>query len=330
MRILFGLILYVMALASSHGATLTHKVVSGDTLWGLSREYGVSVTELKARNGLRGSTIYIGQKLVIQEKVEYDYHLHTVESGEALSILAQKYDSTVQLIKTRNKLTSDTIYIDQVLMIPIIKKTYTPPAPPKEKKPHQFNYRNHYPVVVLDAGHGGSDPGGGDDWGIEEKVLNYRTAKKVEAKLRAAGYRVFLTRNGPHKVSLQKRAQIANWYCKKYSHVIFVSVHYNEAETYSARGIETFYFGQGKSKALADAVQQGMLSKVKMPNRKVKYSSKYYVLKNTKCPAIILEGGFMSNSQDRKVIGQDWYQHQLAEGIVLGVQNYTKRYHQYL
>ncbi|WP_421385126.1 LysM peptidoglycan-binding domain-containing protein [Bacillus salacetis] len=96
---------------SSAGASGFHLIEKGDTLWGLSQRYGMTVDQLKESNGLSSNTIYAGEKLEVKKVV-------AVKKGDTLWSLAKKYNSTVGQLKHVNKLKSDTIYIGQKLEIP--------------------------------------------------------------------------------------------------------------------------------------------------------------------------------------------------------------------
>ncbi|WP_251554812.1 LysM peptidoglycan-binding domain-containing protein [Neobacillus muris] len=101
--------------------TVTYTVVSGDSLSVIAQRYNTTVTAIKTANGLTTDAIYVGQKLTIPQTGTagtQTIRTYTVVSGDSLSVIAQRYNTTVTAIKTANKLTSDTIYVGQVLTIP--------------------------------------------------------------------------------------------------------------------------------------------------------------------------------------------------------------------
>ncbi len=172
-------------------------------------------------------------------------------------------------------------------------------------------------TVVIDAGHGGRDSGG--SYGkVYEKWLALDTALRVEKKLKAKGFKTVMTRRSDHFVTLPARARIGN----KYRNSIFVSIHFNFTWKKHVSGLETFYCS-GASKPLAAAVQKGMLSEVKATNRGVKYA-RYYVIRHAKNPAILVEGGFVSNSKERGNTKRGTYREGLANGIVKGIVKFKK------
>ena len=102
-------------------------VKKGDTLYGISNQYGVSVTELANLNNVTAETLQIGQNLIIPSKSGINpdnMFLYTVKKGDSLYSIAMKYDIDVNSIKNLNYLTSDSIYVGQVIRIPEI---YTKP-----------------------------------------------------------------------------------------------------------------------------------------------------------------------------------------------------------
>jgi N-acetylmuramoyl-L-alanine amidase len=176
-----------------------------------------------------------------------------------------------------------------------------------------YNFR----TVIIDAGHGGHDKGG--QWGrVYEKHLALDTAIRLEAHLKKMGYNTILTRRSDYFVSLPGRMQLA----KKYRNAIFLSIHYNYTWKQQVSGIETFYNSQ-QSYKLARDVHKGMMSRVKVVDRKVKYA-RYYVIRNTSIPAILVEGGFVSNSNERSRMKTAWFRDAIARGIADGVQNFRR------
>lgn len=170
-------------------------------------------------------------------------------------------------------------------------------------------------TVVIDAGHGGRDNGG--SYGkVYEKWLALDTAMRVEKKLKAKGFKTVMTRRSDTFITLPGRAKIGN----RYPNSIFVSIHYNFTWKRNVSGLETFYCSS-RSKPLAAAVQRGMLSEVKSVDRGVKYA-RYYVIRHAQNPAILVEGGFVSNSKERGRTKEGWYREAIATGIVKGVVEY--------
>jgi N-acetylmuramoyl-L-alanine amidase len=174
-----------------------------------------------------------------------------------------------------------------------------------------YNFR----TVIIDPGHGGHDKGG--QWGrVYEKHLALDTSIRLEAHLKKMGYNTILTRRSDYFVSLPGRMQMAN----KTRNAIFISIHYNYTWKQQVSGIETFYHNQ-PSHQLAKDVHKGVMSRVKVNDRGVKYA-RYYVIRNTQMPAVLVEGGFVSNSNERSRMKTAWFRDAIARGIADGVQRY--------
>lgn len=175
----------------------------------------------------------------------------------------------------------------------------------------KFNY------VVIDPGHGGHDLGG--HFGkVYEKHLALDTALRLEHYLKASGYKTVLTRRSDTFISLPRRAAIGN----SYRNSIFVSIHYNYTWKRDVEGLETFYYS-GASRSLAQYVNNGMLGRVSATNRGVKFA-RYYVIRNSSNPAILVEAGFVSHSRERSRIKKGSYRDGIARGIAEGIARYHR------
>jgi N-acetylmuramoyl-L-alanine amidase len=172
-------------------------------------------------------------------------------------------------------------------------------------------------TVVIDAGHGGSDSGAAQGR-VLEKHLNFDVSRRLEIQLQRRGYRTLLTRERDEFISLMTRSNIAN----KQRDAIFVSIHFNSAYRTSAYGIETFYYSYD-GYHLASRVHASIVRKLRPENRGVKKGT-FSVLRNTKCPAILVEGGFLTNANERERCLQPWYRQALAESIAVGIGVYAE------
>lgn len=176
-----------------------------------------------------------------------------------------------------------------------------------------YNFR----TVIIDPGHGGHDKGG--QWGrVYEKHLALDTSVRLESHLKKMGFHTIMTRRSDYFVSLPGRMSIAN----RNRNAIFVSIHYNYTWKQQVSGIETFYHSR-QSKRLAQDVHRGMLSRVKVVDRRVKYA-RYYVIRNTSIPSILVEGGFVSNSNERNRMKTAWFRDAVARGIADGIQKFRR------
>lgn len=173
--------------------------------------------------------------------------------------------------------------------------------------------------VVIDAGHGGTDPGAqrGD---IKEKDLTLSISDKLRKTLERAGVKVSMTRTEDATVSLEERVSTTN----SISPDAFVSVHINSLEANSTiKGIETYYQSE-QSQELARSVHQSLVEKLKAPDRSVR-KARFYVINHTSVPAVLAEVGFISNKQEREKLISSDYQQEIANGIARGVILYLSR-----
>lgn len=176
-----------------------------------------------------------------------------------------------------------------------------------------YNFR----TVIIDPGHGGHDKGG--QWGrVYEKHLALDTSVRLEAHLKKMGYNTVLTRRSDYFVSLPGRMSVAN----KYKKAIYISIHYNYTWKQHVSGIETFYHSS-QSKKLAENVHSGVMKRVKVTDRGVKYA-RYYVIRNCNLPSVLVEGGFVSNSNERSRMKTAWFRDAIARGIADGVQRFRR------
>ena len=183
-------------------------------------------------------------------------------------------------------------------------------------------------LIMIDPGHGGHDVGTQSisKPRYQEKSLNLVTAKFIRDFLQQMGYQVMMTREEDCFVSLEKRAQIAN----QRDPTIFVSVHYNSAPSSEAQGIEVFFYQSKekkekerlfKSKKLAQSVLKHLLAETGAKSRGVKHGN-FHVIRQTTMPAILVEGGFVTNEEELQNLKDPVYLKRLAWGIVTGIEEY--------
>lgn len=169
-------------------------------------------------------------------------------------------------------------------------------------------------TVVIDAGHGGHDRGGGPGQKIPEKPYVLDIAQRLKRILAANGYSTVMTRDGDYFVTLGQRCAIAN----SKSDAIFVSVHLNSAPREGANGIETYYYSS-KSAKLASAIHSRMVNAAGTENRGVRRRG-FYVIRNTRIPAVLCECGFLTNRAEGKRISTSAeHRQKLAQAIASGI-----------
>ncbi|MCB1081337.1 MAG: N-acetylmuramoyl-L-alanine amidase [Chlamydiia bacterium] len=179
-------------------------------------------------------------------------------------------------------------------------------------------------LIVIDPGHGGFDIGATVQ-SVEEKALALQTATLVKQYLHDKGYRVILTRSRDVFVSLKKRTSIANDTKSK----LFVSIHFNAFKGTDVKGIEIYYYNKGDkgrqtaSKKLAQLVLNGLIAATGTPSRGVK-TGNFHVIRETNMPAILIEGGFITNPQERTHLKDKKYVEKMAQSIADAIEKYFR------
>ena len=180
-------------------------------------------------------------------------------------------------------------------------------------------HKNLQKKVVIDAGHGGYDPGASYG-GHDEKDITLAISRKVKAILEAKGVKAYLTRSEDRFISLAERVEIS----KSISPNLFVSVHVNAIATNPAMdGLQTYHYSSNGYK-VAKVMHKELLDQVKMPNRNIRKAA-FWVCKYTKAPSVLLELGFMTNKKERKKIVTEDYQDKLAKAIASGIIKYINQ-----
>lgn len=179
-------------------------------------------------------------------------------------------------------------------------------------------------VLLLDAGHGGKDPGTSGN-GMQEKNLTLTIAQKIEQELQGSGIKVYMTRNSDVYPENSTRAQTANDIAD-----LMVSIHINSGPE-TANGTETLYQVHANdssarltSKQLAEILQANMISATGNTNRGVKLRTDLLILNRTTVPAVIVEVIFITNTGDALKISNPAYQDQVAQAIADGIQEAVK------
>jgi N-acetylmuramoyl-L-alanine amidase len=195
-------------------------------------------------------------------------------------------------------------------------------------------------LVVLDPGHGGQDSGTLKA-GISEKELALDVAHRAERLLQLHGVAVLLTRSDDRHVSLGDRAAIAN----EQRNCVFVSVHFDHAARPAATGVETYYAVHQASKAarvtswlpflqrtalepahvesqsLASFIQEALVKHTQAVNRGTT-PQQFFVIANVRHPAVLVEGGFLTNTDEISKLATGDYREQIAAAITDGILRY--------
>lgn len=197
----------------------------------------------------------------------------------------------------------------------------------------------HTPIhIIIDPGHGGNDPGAIGKIS-REKNITMAIANELQNELKKRGFQVSMTRTGDYTVSLDQRSAHAN----RVKAQLFISIHADAASP-SVNGIGTFsltppgapsyntskvesgvskgHFWAKNSLFLSYCVQKNLAGDIKSaPNRGIK-RARFAVLRNTNCPAVLIETGFISNPAEEKKLNTASYRKQLAKAIADGITEY--------
>src|SRR5438034_6529939 len=197
-----------------------------------------------------------------------------------------------------------------------------------------------FAVVVLDPGHGGQDSGAMCG-GVLEKDLTLDVARRIDRLLNSEGIATLMTRVGDTYVSLADRAAFANRVRK----CIFVSIHFNEDNQPVASGVETYYAAHQitagsflaswlpflwrplsdspnpESQNLAALVQEALVARTRSIDRG-RQARQFFVITNVTSPAILIEGGFLTNKEELSKIVSAEYPDQIAEAVADGILRY--------
>ena len=183
-------------------------------------------------------------------------------------------------------------------------------------------------TIVVDAGHGGMDPGKIGINNALEKDINLAVALKLERNLRENGINVVMTRtddSGLYKEtdSNKKVRDMKNRLAviEEAKPALAVSIHQNSYPDSSVSGVQVFYYKDSvKSKEAAEIMQTQMIRTLKPRKERVaKDNSSYYLLKKTSVPIVIVECAFMSNPTEAQLLTQDDYQEKVAWAIYMGI-----------
>ena len=186
-------------------------------------------------------------------------------------------------------------------------------------------------IVMIDAGHGGNDPGKIGVDNSKEKDVNLQIARKLKVLLEQQDLEVRMTREEDKGLyeehSSNKKAQDLKNRCElinKTNPNCVVSIHQNSYHEEPVKGAQVFYYeASEEAKELAEEIQEKLISYVDPRNhRQAKANESYYLLKKTSAPVVIVECGFLSNWTEAKLLQEESYQSRIAWAIAMGVQRY--------
>lgn len=195
-------------------------------------------------------------------------------------------------------------------------------------------YIKETPVVVVDAGHGGTDPGKVGVDGSLEKDINLAVAERLKTYLEQDDVKVIMTRetdtglysetdSRKKMADMKKRCEII----EESGADLVVSIHQNSYHEESVSGGQVFYYrDSSKGKALAEVLQDRFDYVLGDQNRRLpKANANYYLLLHVKCPIVIVECGFLSNRKEAALLNSGEYQDKLAYTIHMGIIEYLNK-----
>ncbi|MFJ7737836.1 SH3 domain-containing protein [Lysinibacillus sp. NPDC097287] len=174
-------------------------------------------------------------------------------------------------------------------------------------------------TIVVDAGHGGNDHGTTGQRGTDEKDITLKTASLLASKLSAAGADVIMTRESDEYVALRKRVSVAH----QYDADAFISLHYDATDDSSVSGFTSYYLN-GNQKGLAEAIHNGLASKINLRDRGTQPGN-FLVLRENRQQAVLVELGFLSNAGEERVITTEKFREQASLGIYQGILDYFNK-----
>lgn len=184
-------------------------------------------------------------------------------------------------------------------------------------------------VIVIDAGHGGIDPGAVSARGIVEKQVTLEIARELEQLLKKAAVFVIMVRHGDYDLAdsseshllkrkrqdLARRVQIA----QDAEADLYISIHANYFPSPIWSGAQTFYYeGQEADQKLARDIQTELVKHLG-PNNRLAKAGDFRVLRDTTMPAALVEVGFLSNPREAGLLADPLYQRRAAQAIFAGI-----------
>lgn len=193
-----------------------------------------------------------------------------------------------------------------------------------------------FPVIIIDAGHGGEDGGAVGADGTNEKDINLSIALKLNDILTVLGYETRMVRTtdisihneGSNTLREKKVSDIHNRAAimEEYENCLYISVHQNKYEDSRIWGAQTFYSPNDEvSKTLAQFIQTSIATKIQPDNKRLikESGTSIYVLYNATKPAVMVECGFISNPNELSQLKTEEYQSKMAFSISTGIINYN-------
>jgi N-acetylmuramoyl-L-alanine amidase len=190
------------------------------------------------------------------------------------------------------------------------------PLPPLDQLPNVASKRV---VVTIDPGHGGRDPGAVGIGGLRETDIVLEVGLQVADLLKQHGVEVILTRRDEREIDLEPRVAAAN----RADADLFVSIHANAISMSrpDVNGVETYFYRSGAAEEFATIMQASLLDATDMNSRGVK-EARFFVLRRTSMPAILVELGFVTGAEDAPRLADSEFRELLAQAVTRGILHY--------
>jgi N-acetylmuramoyl-L-alanine amidase len=245
----------------------------------------------------------------------YRYSLFTNAPSVARLVLLVSDDTGFVMTENAGEIRLDLMPASEIPVDPDAPVEEPEPVTPPVTEPADDGIFE----IVIDAGHGGKDPGATSVLKTTEKQFNLSVALKIKALLdKETKLKGHLTRSDDTFIELIDRAKFAN----ELKADLFISIHSNAIDKPSVSGTETYY-SRAESKPFADIMHKHMLVGTGLKDRGVKQAN-YKVIKETTMPAILLEAGYLTNATDSKALFSEAVQNRIASEVVKGIKEYLK------
>jgi len=254
------------------------------------------------------------------------------------------------------------VFISPSMLVPLLRSGFNLVTEIRDDGIVMFDRKIRIEKVVIDAGHGGKDPGAVGLKKTKEKDVVLKIARIVASELQKAGVNCILTRDKDEFISLEERTKIAN----QNSADLFVSIHLNACRSRKTDGCEVYFLSRARtdweravearensvikfeerelgadlesilwdlaqteylseSKELAAYILKSITKKESIKSMGVKQAN-FFVLRGTYMPAVLIEAEFLSNPQCEKKLRKEWFIRNIALGIVEGIKKFKTDY----
>lgn len=183
-------------------------------------------------------------------------------------------------------------------------------------------------LIVIDAGHGGSDPGAVHN-NTREKDVNLNVSLKLNDGLKDLGYSTIMTRDNDTFIELKERAAIAN----RNQADLFISIHSNSIANPNISGVQVLYHSKDKAKvkkeetlALAKIIMEELVNGTGAQDKGLIPRENTVVIRDTAMPSVLIELGFLTNREEARLLNDDTYQNLLVDSIIKGIEKYLQLY----